>query len=860
MNQHKHRSNRDEGSALVLALVMVVLGALIVAGISNYAVTVLRANRVLSERTQRAEAVKAGLRMAFASPRDLYEYCGPDNTGTYVWVDLAPVTVNGQQVDTRCHTIDVAAAQSNDERRFGLVATRIGEQIPVELTPADPPVADPPLPPTRYNGMATATDTHAWLADTTEESLTGKIWRPRLPSHGISPRSASGTTMPSGWPTCRVFFPGTYPDPIILDGPTFFTSGVYYFESEVRVIGGADVVIGDGSTAACRNDDPSWTGPRSVSTQDALYYAERVPGEHYVNGYGATFVFGDKGRLVITNDPTERDRTNAVVGNRPISFVINRRYNQPTDLSFVPSTDVAIITVDGELVDHDNDPSTAMVGVDLDAPGRVFVPQSIVGADDPATETVNEGNLASTVDYKPSVYTPKLRAPEAPVWPSSNALQQRGSGRVLVTWAAPPFDGGTAITRYRVTASTGQTCETKGSLSCLVTGLPTSSAVTFTVEAFNRSDATDPMLEVASLPSATSASITAGSSGSVSAPSAPAAPTVSLYYGDQATTDPANSLFAHVNWAAPNANGAPITGYTVEMVPTSGGNTLTCSIDMTDSWTPEGWSEPYPRSPGDLQCDLDVPLLTGAVTEVLPEYQVRVTATNAVGSQASAQTVVPAVAVDRVDMPVQCDDPGTTTIDEHVPGDTVVDPSELAAWLTDAPLPTAACATPAFTSALVQPGVSDAAELWDHDGDGSTAPVPRHTEHVVPPRDGQPPTPIVEVDLYDDPSGAMPPVVVWIPSYVSLAQGRIKVVNPEAHDVDIVGGVMASMFDVQDGRVQFFGNGTVVPGTVKIGYEAAAIQRKLEIVSTIPGGRETSRAIVQVNQNGAYAINSWEVQ
>ena len=71
---------------------------------------------------------------------------------------------------------------------------------------------------------------------------------------------------------------------------------------------------------------------------------------------------------------------------------------------------------------------------------------------------------------------------------------------------------------------------------------------------------------------------------------------------------------------------------------------------------------------------------------------------------------------------------------------------------------------------------------------------------------------------------------------------------------------MAAMFDIQDGRTQHFGNGAVVPGTVKIGYEAAAIQRKLEIVSTLAAGRESSTAIVQINQNGAYAINSWEVQ
>lgn len=854
MNTRPNRHDRDEGSALILALVMIVLGALIVASVATYAMTVFRANHTLSERTQRAEAVKAGLRLAFASPRDLYEYCGPDNTGTYVWVDLPPVSVNDQTVSTKCHTIDVASALSDDERRFGLVATRVGEQIPVELTPANPPTADPPLPPTRYNAMATTSDTHLWLSETSEESLTGKIWRPRLPSHGISPRSATGTKMPDGWPACRVFFPGTYTDKIVLDGPTFFTSGVYYFENEVRVIGGANVVVGDGSTLACVDSEG-----HSVSTQDALYYAERVPGEHYVNGYGASFVFGDKGRLVISNDPNERDRANAVVGKKPISFVINRRYNQATDYRFLPSSDVAIITVDGELVDHDNNASTPKVGVDLDAPGRVFVPQSIVGVDDPATTTVTEGSLATTVDYKPSVYTPKPRAPEVPTWPTSGAVQARGSGRALVTWVAPSFDGGAAISRYRVTATSGQTCETLGSLSCVVSGLPTGSAVTFTVEAFNHSDLGNPSLEVASLQSVPSPSITANG-GSATAPGTPAQPTVALFYNASATSDPANSLFAHVNWTAPAANSAPITGYTVDMVPTAGGTTLTCSIDMTNSWTPQGWTEPYPRSPADLNCDIPIPLSTGTVANVLPEYRVTVRATNAIGSTTSSQRVIPAVATNRVDMPVQCDNPATSPANEYVVADNAVSNGELTAWLTSAPLPTASCASPTFSGALALSGIRAAAELWDHDGNATTPTVPRHTDHVAPPRDGQPPIPVVDVALVDDPAGTMPAVTVSIPSYVSLAQGRIKVVNPEGLDVDIVGGVMAAMFDIQDGRTQYFGNGLKVPATVKIGYEAAAIQRKLEIVSSTPEGREKSTAIVQINQNGAYAINSWEVQ
>ena len=50
------------------------------------------------------------------------------------------------------------------------------------------------------------------------------------------------------------------------------------------------------------------------------------------------------------------------------------------------------------------------------------------------------------------------------------------------------------------------------------------------------------------------------------------------------------------------------------------------------------------------------------------------------------------------------------------------------------------------------------------------------------------------------------------------------------------------------------------PGTVDIGFLETVVQRKFRIVSTTDAGHETSTAVVQVNQNGAFAINSWEVQ
>ena len=50
--------------------------------------------------------------------------------------------------------------------------------------------------------------------------------------------------------------------------------------------------------------------------------------------------------------------------------------------------------------------------------------------------------------------------------------------------------------------------------------------------------------------------------------------------------------------------------------------------------------------------------------------------------------------------------------------------------------------------------------------------------------------------------------------------------------------------------------------TVPIGLVNPVVQRTFRITSTTTSGSPTvtSTAIVQINQNGAYAINSWVVQ
>ena len=55
----------------------------------------------------------------------------------------------------------------------------------------------------------------------------------------------------------------------------------------------------------------------------------------------------------------------------------------------------------------------------------------------------------------------------------------------VVSWSVPATNGGSAITRYTVTSSGGQTCSTTGATNCTVTGLTNGTAYTFTVTATN---------------------------------------------------------------------------------------------------------------------------------------------------------------------------------------------------------------------------------------------------------------------------------------------------------------------------------------------------------------------------------------
>src|SRR5690606_35713341 len=125
------------------------------------------------------------------------------------------------------------------------------------------------------------------------------IWVPELPTFTDEPRSSTALTMPGF--DCRVFLPGRYEDPLVIDGTGpidnyYFASGVYYFEDAVTISGDVRVVVGQGlADFGVSNDcaDDIQVGA-NVSVPANTVYA--IDG----NSGGATWLFGDRGRLRIS--------------------------------------------------------------------------------------------------------------------------------------------------------------------------------------------------------------------------------------------------------------------------------------------------------------------------------------------------------------------------------------------------------------------------------------------------------------------------------------------------------------------------------------------------------------------------------
>jgi hypothetical protein len=250
--------------------------------------------------------------------------------------------------------------------------------------------------------------------------------------------------MPAGYPSCIVYFPGTYTTPVTITGstPVFFASGIYYFESTVTFSGSANVVIGDGGIEGCTTD------------QEAAFSAVNAPTNHNITGIGATFVFGGAGRLVI----------NDLTAGTGVSVRFNSRYVGETDVSTTSSAGVSIMTVNGVL-----DGSGGIAPLDL--PGQLYVPASLVGGEPPTTAAPPSFNPSTVI----SSADPLLPAP--PMVDITLATATPATVSIPGYISVP--QGTVNITTTPPAGTTGQNLQLVGGILAAQASIPVDAPATF---------------------------------------------------------------------------------------------------------------------------------------------------------------------------------------------------------------------------------------------------------------------------------------------------------------------------------------------------------------------------------------------
>ena len=102
---------------------------------------------------------------------------------------------------------------------------------------------------------------------------------------------------------------------------------------------------------------------------------------------------------------------------------------------------------------------------------------------------VATNSVGNSVASAPSSSATPTGPPGAP----ANVQLTVGVGQVVVSWSAPTWTGGSAITGYTVTASPGgATCSTTSALTCTVTGLTNGQQYSFAVVATNANGSGEP--------------------------------------------------------------------------------------------------------------------------------------------------------------------------------------------------------------------------------------------------------------------------------------------------------------------------------------------------------------------------------
>jgi hypothetical protein len=382
--RQRNDRDRDEGSTLILALVVIIIGAFFVLPTMTYIMTVNQASRLRIEGANSSEVVRGGLRSVLYDPSALYSACANSGATDSSAINLA--VPPGLAITTKCTTTANSQQFVNSDLRWALSTTMVGASAVIPAPEADGSVSRqwcttfPATIPCGFpypgNASAVSTDwsgtgagTPPDTGQTTPTSTGSKIFLPYVPSVIDAAGFAGGYNIDlGGGQFCKVYFPGRYTDDVVITGttPVYFVSGVYYFEKALRFSGDAKVVVGAGATDGCVDGD-------AVAVADAGY------ADATSSGVGGTFVFGAQGRMIIDT------LTPSTLG-RGVDVVFNRRLVDPLDPDVIMNN-VSIMSVNGV---------TTTVTADYDNPGILHVPASKVYAS-PLVDPYNQNFMASTL-------------------------------------------------------------------------------------------------------------------------------------------------------------------------------------------------------------------------------------------------------------------------------------------------------------------------------------------------------------------------------------------------------------------------------------------------------------------------------
>ncbi len=434
---------------LLMTVILVLVGSLIVGGLSTFAVASLRALPTAKSRTTRIEAVKSATRMAMTLQRDL----GPSGC----FDDISSWTINGLPVTVSCATLD-SYATGND--RYGVVTTAATNNVAslsgktggstflkaltgklylnagllngttADLNPYNTSIETSSYtsvnsPAARYRVTSTATpagctdpqivasDGFATSPGTHTLSCTADPWwtragdmvdgsreYPLLSQVPTYVRDGSLATINS----CKIFYPGRYvgTGTLSLSGVNYFASGVYYFEQPISIAAGATVVFGEGKYKGC------------VYDTDAAF-APSAPKSHEITGKGGTILLGKAATITVAGGA---------------KLTINRRVSSASSRG-----------TEGQAI------HTVSFGV---ANSTVEIPSDRVkladgSTQDAAAHQISIGSAGETARYNASTLTPSNTALQITLASNSDVLID---GYIFTPHAKVAVSAATGVTNY----------------------------------------------------------------------------------------------------------------------------------------------------------------------------------------------------------------------------------------------------------------------------------------------------------------------------------------------------------------------------------------------------------------------------